>query len=241
MAKNQSVINSDQDFYDREEAGSLEDHAIWMREIESYFLSYADRLNDALGATNGNIAELGAGSCGLSVCLSRLPNVKKIASLDISHKRMEKMIELSTAVLGGEKQKITPVVSDFNESLPFKDEELDAILFDAALHHSRSIWHTLAECNRVLKPGGILIAQRESYLSAVRARSQIAKLLSTPEVLAKVSENIYHLEQYKYYLVANGFDVSFIPCSPGPVKRALKALNGLLFSDGVLFAKVNRN
>lgn len=230
----QLTTSSDQDFYDQEPVGSVEDHAKWMREIEFYFHGYADRLNKALAGSNGYVAELGAGSCGLSVCLSRLENVKRITSIDISMARMQKMIDLSASVLGGDKSKISPLACDFNGCLPFESGELDAIVFDAALHHTRSMWGTLAECNRVLKSGGMLIAQRESYLSMLRSKRQIACLLQSPEVAANVSENMYLLEQYVYYLSVNGFSTDFTKRTPGKVKTVLSYFNGSLFTDGVL-------
>lgn len=233
----QMVTSSDQAFYDQEPAGSLEDHAKWMREIEFYFHGYADRLNSALAGTGGYSAELGAGSCGLSVCLSRLANVKRIIALDISMVRMQKMIDLSATVLGGDKSKIQPIACDFNGRLPFEDGELDAVVFDAALHHARSMWATLGECNRVLKTGGILIAQRESYLSVLRSKKQIANLLESPEVAANVSENMYLLDQYVYYLKVNRFSVEFIKRTQGNIKSILSILNGSLFTDGVLLCK----
>lgn len=232
------LITTDQSFYDNEPLSSLEKHSKWMHEIEYYFNAYANRFNSDLMGSNGFVVELGAGSCGLSVCLTRLPNVKQVTSLDISAKRMSKMIARSASVLGGTKSKITPVICDFNGPLPFSDGELDAILFDAALHHARSMWNTLAECNRVLRDGGLLIAQRESYLSAFRAKSQLNKLLRTPEIAAKVSENIYLKEQYLYYLTTAGFDVEFIGVERGWVKKLLSVFNGgRLFTDGVLICK----
>ena len=233
----QPTTTSDQAFYDQEPVGSLEEHAKWMHEIEFYFDGYADKLNSALASTGGYVAELGAGSCGLSVCLSRLENVKRIASLDISMLRMQRMIELSATVLGGNTQKITPIGSNFNSRLPFEDGELDAVVFDAALHHTRSMWTTLGECNRVLKTGGVLVAQRESYLSAFRSKKQIAHLLESPEVAANVSENMYLLEQYRYYLRVNKFNVEFIKKTQGNIKNILSIFNGSLFTDGVLICK----
>lgn len=228
---------SDQDFYDKEPVGSLVAHANWMREIEFYFDAYAARLDNALIGTSGNAAELGAGSCGLSVCLSRLPSVKQVVALDISMVRMKRMIELSASVLDGNSKKITPIASDFNGRLPFADGELDVIVFDAALHHAQSMWRTLSECRRVLKKGGLLIAQREAYLSPYRAKWQINKLLRSPEVAANVSENIYLKEQYIYYLTVQGFDVEFMPRSKSSIKNILSLFNGTLYSDGVLYSR----
>lgn len=233
-----SIASSDQAFYDQEPVAPLEDHAKWMREIEFYFHGYADKLNTVLAGSNGLVAELGAGSCGLSVCLSRLPNVKHVTSLDISMTRMQKMIDLSATVLSGERSKIEPVACDFNGRLPFEDGELDAVVFDAALHHTRSMWATLGECNRVLKQGGILVAQRESFLSPLRAKRQIASLLKSPEVSANVSENMYLKEQYEYYLRVNGFKVEFNGRTQSKLKSVLAFINGgIIFCDGVLWCE----
>ena len=238
MSRNNSQpMSSDQAFYDQEPVGNRVEHEKWMREIEFYFVSYADKLNSALSGTRGKIAELGAGSCGLSVCLSRLSNVKHIYAVDISMDRMQKMIGLSGEILNGDLSKIEPLASDFNASLPFDDGALDAVFFDAALHHSRSMWHLLAECRRVLSESGFLIAQRESYLSAFRAEKQLDNLLKTPEVAASVSENMYLKKQYEYYLTVNGFGVQFLPRSKNPLKKLLRRFNGLLFTDGVLWCK----
>ena len=237
MKQQKAPASSDQAFYDEEPLASPQSHAKWMREIEFYFRGYAAQLNDALAGTNGHVAELGAGSCGLSVCLSKLPNVKRIASLDISMKRMRKMIDLSASILGGDKKKINAIATDFNARLPFEDGELDALVFDAALHHARSMWNTLAECNRVLKHGGLLVAQREAYLSPLRAHKQIKRLLGSPEVAASVSENIYLKEQYLYYLAVNGFSNEFQPRTLGRMKRWLSPFNGILFTDGNLICR----
>ncbi len=237
MLETNPNVSTDKAFYDQEPVGSAKEHENWMREIEFYFLAYADKLNTKLWGTKGVVAELGAGSCGLSVCCSRLSNVKQIYSVDISMARMQKMIGLSGVALGGDLKKIEPLEVDFNLVLPFPDASLDAILFDASLHHSRSMWHLLAECRRVLKENGVIVAQRESYLSAFRAKKQLGKLLSTPEVSANVSENMYLLAQYKYYLRVHGFDVSFMACSPSKLKRVLSAFNGGVFCDGVLWCE----
>ncbi len=206
-----------------------------MKEVEYYFLSYSDRLNRALAGTRGRVLELGAGSCGLSLCLSRLENIKQITCADISILRMEKLTNVSASILVGNTKKIQHVTCDFNVPLMFDDCEYDAVVFDASLHHSRSMWGTLAECNRILRKGGCLVAQRESYLSAFRSKKQLAKLLKTPEVAAQVSENMYLLEQYMYYLNIAGFRVEFLKRSYGSAKKALSFLNGFMFANGVLF------
>ncbi len=230
-------MSIDQVFYDQEPVGTRAEHVKWMQEIEFYFESYADELNHTLSGTRGKVAELGAGSCGLSVCLSRLSNVKHIYTVDISMGRMQKMIDISGEVLDGNSSKIEPLAADFNARLPFDDGALDVVLFDASLHHSRSMWHLLDECRRVLGKTGLLIAQRESCLNTFRAKKQLSDLLKTPEVAASVSANMYLKEQYEYYLKVNGFDVSFRSHSQNRLKSFLKILNGSIYCDGVLWCK----
>lgn len=227
--------SADKTFYDQTEEINLEQHKRWMEEIKYYFNAYSSQLNDALSDTTGKVIELGAGSCGLSLNLTNLSNIQKVYSVDISSKRMEHMLQTSNQYVKGELSKIELKESDFNLQLPFEDQEIDAILFDASLHHSRSLWNLLAECHRILRPNGLLIAQRESFLNAFRAKSQLAHLLKSPEFSAKVSENMYLKEQYEYYLKIHDFSTVFLPISPSPVKSILRPFNGILFCDGVLY------
>lgn len=225
----------DKAFYDAEAIGVGEQHAAFVREISSYFASYAQRLDDDLHGTPGVVVELGAGSCALSCNVARLASAKRIVAADISSRRMESSIVSTAALLNADRGKIATVECDFNGRLPFDDATVDAILFDAALHHARNIWHLLSECQRILRPAGKLIAQRESYLNALRANRQMAFLLATPEVSAQVSENMYLKSQYEYYLKVNGFSVDFIPYSNSRLKRFLGFANGWLFVDGSLY------
>lgn len=229
------VVSPDKAFYDTEEIGVGEDHAVFVREIGSYFAAYAERLNADLKGTPGVVVEMGAGSCTLSCNASLLDNVTKIFAADISSKRMEKSIDATAAIVNPRRDKIDIVECDFNNRLPFDDQSVDAILFDAALHHARNIWNLLTECKRILRPNGKLVAQRESYLNPFRANRQLGFLLATPEVSAQVSENMYLKSQYEYYLKVNGFDVEFQRYSNSSLKRAIGIANGWLFVDGILY------
>ncbi len=50
-------------------------------------------------------------------------------------------------------------------NLPFHDECLDAITFNASFHHTPDMEATLAECFRVLKPGGQIAMVNEEFVS----------------------------------------------------------------------------
>lgn len=49
------------------------------------------------------------------------------------------------------------VVCDLNQSLPFRDASADILVLSNMLEHSAEPNTLLAECNRVLKPGGIIL------------------------------------------------------------------------------------
>ena len=50
-------------------------------------------------------------------------------------------------------------------NLPFHDETLDAITFNASFHHTPDMEKTLEECFRVLKPGGQIAMVNEEFVS----------------------------------------------------------------------------
>ena len=59
------------------------------------------------------------------------------------------------------------VVGDM-EALPFDDDEFDAVLFVAALHHVPDPARALQEARRVLRPGGRLFALEPSSVRSAR-------------------------------------------------------------------------
>ncbi|MBA4149182.1 MAG: class I SAM-dependent methyltransferase [Verrucomicrobia bacterium] len=50
-------------------------------------------------------------------------------------------------------------------NLPLKNGVIDAITFNASFHHTPDMTKTLAECNRVLKPGGVIAMVNEEFAS----------------------------------------------------------------------------
>lgn len=49
--------------------------------------------------------------------------------------------------------------------LPFRDKSIDCITFNASFHHTPDLDRTLAECHRILKPGGTIGMVNESMVS----------------------------------------------------------------------------
>jgi len=48
------------------------------------------------------------------------------------------------------------VVHDFDNGLPFQDNEFDVVVMQHSLEHSKDIGKLIKECERVLKPNGVI-------------------------------------------------------------------------------------
>jgi ubiquinone/menaquinone biosynthesis C-methylase UbiE len=229
---------ADQHFYD--DTASFDD--VVMSDVAQmcrvYFEKYRGILEKTFSQRNEIKAlELGAGTCCLGLLLSNFPFIDEIHCLDISLKKMQELFPLSCRQIVSHSEKLRFVRGDLGGRLEFEDQSFDLVVSDAALHHSRSIWTTLAESRRVLKDDGILVCQREAYLGLLTFRWKLDDLLKSVEVRSGVSENAYLRKQYEYYLKACGFEVHFLPVAESFLQRLLLPLNGWIYSKWVILAK----
>ena len=223
-----SDSSQDKDFYDTEIA---EDSTDWAIQVRKYADNWIETVRDRFASRRDvRCLELGAGSCTTSIVLSKEAFTSSIVAADLSTIRMQEIAPQMQALFGGDIEKLTFKSTDMNEDLDFTDDSFDIVVMDAALHHSRNIWQTLAEIRRVLKPGGLFVAQREAYTSPLTNRITFKRLLASPEVAAGVSENAYLPSQYDYYLRANGFEPKFLPVYERAWQKAFFFLNGIVFS-----------
>ena len=229
-------VTADKRFYDEE---LLEGQAeAYAPEVIHYASVWLDRYRDELSGRGPlRVLDLGAGSCTTSFVLSKEAFVGEVCAADISAVRLRSMSEQTHKVVGGDAGKLSFHEIDFNHPLPFGDNAFDLVVMDAALHHSRNIWDTLTEIRRVLKPGGLFVAQREAYTSPLTNRITFRRLLASPEVAAGVSENAYLPSQYDYYLRANGFEPRFLPVYDSFKFKLLFFLNGIVFSKYNIVAR----
>ncbi len=222
-------MSADRDFYDNEVLTDLVPH--FVPNIKLYAENwFAVMRREFRGRSDVRVLDLGAGSCTLSLMMSDEPYIKAITAVDISAKKMADLSVLTAKEVGGDLKKLSFQEIDFNDPLPFADNEFDIVVMDAALHHSRNIWVTLSEIRRVLKPGAYFVAQREAYVSPLSSKITFRRLLESPEAAAGVSENAYLKIQYDYYLRVNGFVPRFLPIYPTWLFKCLFFLNGLAFS-----------
>jgi SAM-dependent methyltransferase len=88
--------------------------------------------------------------CGTGAFTSRLERYDfQLHAVDISPQ--------SVARASGKFPKIDFRVGDI-ESTPYSESTFDVIFLSAVLHHFPDLSRTVAECGRILKPGGILLA-----------------------------------------------------------------------------------
>lgn len=229
-------MSADKEFYEQELA--VGDSQGWVAENVFFTNAWLSKLElDLASSRNLRMLDLGAGSCATSLTISKHDAIAEIVATDVSATRMAVMSKETTEIVGGDLSKLKFQEIDFNDALPFAENSFDLVVMDASLHHSRNIWHTLSEINRVLKSGGYFIAQREAYVAPLTATYAFRRLLRSPEVSAGVSENAYLKSQYDYYLRVNGFSPYFQPIYPSLKFKMLFFLNGIVFSKYNIIAR----
>ncbi|MDD5249253.1 MAG: class I SAM-dependent methyltransferase [Rhodocyclaceae bacterium] len=229
--------NPDQQFYDQVNVLDQSHIEFQVGIVSQYFNRYQRLLETHFsGKTAIRVLELGAGTCSLSLLISRLAFVGEISCCDISIERMKASLPFTATLVPCESSKLRFVQGNFGEALNFEDGYFDLIVFDGALHHTRSMWATLSECSRIMDGNGLLIAQREQYLGLLTAHLKLKQLLRTDEVRNGVSENAYLKEQYEYYFRATGFNVNFLPVAETLTQSLLLPFNGYLYSKWVILA-----
>jgi ubiquinone/menaquinone biosynthesis C-methylase UbiE len=94
------------------------------------------------------VLEVGAGTGALTVALLRNSTLAHIYATDISSQFLVKTIERA-----GDDRRVTAVRCDCN-ALPVRDDSCDLIVGRSILHHLLDYEQVLAQCARILRPGG---------------------------------------------------------------------------------------
>ena len=130
--------------------------AITTRDIEDLFDFIEQKITGR--RMTGIGCELGAGAGVFSAILSKRSGVDHIYAVEACRTLLtELMPQVTSAIAGPCAEKITGCVGDFSV-LEIADGSVDFIFDFFSLHHSSDIRATLAECRRVLRPRGMLIA-----------------------------------------------------------------------------------
>jgi SAM-dependent methyltransferase len=118
-------------------------------------------LDKYITVEESTVLDLGGGTGWLSAFISTHKKVKKIFLLDSSHFFLNKMFPEITRLMGGIKEKITPVEALFCPIL-LDDESLDVVVASSSIHHAENLEDVLKEIHRVLKKGGKLLIFNET-------------------------------------------------------------------------------
>lgn len=100
------------------------------------------------------------------------------------------------------------VVQEWGESLPFADTTFNVVHCRQVLHHARDLTKLCAEINRVLKPGGTMIATREHVIS--RKEDLDAFLNGHPLHHLYGGEKAYLLKEYILAIVSAGMQMEHV-------------------------------
>ena len=87
------------------------------------------------------------------------------------------------------------ILDGYGERLPLSDQSVDIVYIRQAVHHARDIDQFAADCSRILKPGGMVIAVREHVIFNERDKSQFLSV--HPMHSHYGGENAYTIEQYQ--------------------------------------------
>jgi 2-polyprenyl-3-methyl-5-hydroxy-6-metoxy-1,4-benzoquinol methylase len=99
-------------------------------------------------------------------------------------------------------------IDAFGEDLPLADGSVDVAYCRATLHHVRELDPFIAECARVLKPGGVLLACREHV--AENARELARFLEGHPVHRLAGGENAFPLRTYTGAFVRAGLRIEAV-------------------------------
>ena len=196
----------------------------------------------------GVAVDMGSGT-GVGACiLSRLEAVEKVFAVEFSAHFVEKVMPLVFEKYNANIEKIQRVVSDFNH-LNIEDGSIGIILDIDSFHHSEDLDRTLQECQRVLAPGGVIIAIDRAW-SDRYTREQLETMLNTefPEHLKKkynipldqhftrrdFGEHEYTIKEWFAFFKRNGFEPSvFLLRHPPALNRFWLRLSTFDFSMAV--------
>jgi SAM-dependent methyltransferase len=131
------------------------------------------------------------------------------------------------------------ILSEWGEGIPVEDGSFDVVFCRAVMHHARDLRQLCREVFRVLRPGGIFLAEREHV---IEKRDDLQKFLAShPLHHLYGGENAYLLAEYESAIRAAGLRlrrsippfhhiVNFVPPMSVPQLRLMtqKALNKAL-------------
>jgi ubiquinone/menaquinone biosynthesis C-methylase UbiE len=174
----------------------------------------------------GRILEIGAGSGWLSAELSKLPRVVEVTAIDLSPRLLKEEAPRMFEMLRAHTAKIIRMPGDFHK-LDFANNHFDFVVCSAALGEAVNIVQVIREAKRVLKPGGKLVAVRESVAPLMRRKAASPK--GEPAKAPACKSQTYTLSHYKeiFRQAAMPVEAKRVNLSSGMKYYVNKVVNGL--------------
>lgn len=120
---------------------------------------------------------------------------------------------IAQAKKGSVPENLTFEIADAS-SLQYADKSFDVVIIANALHIVPEPEKVLAEIDRVLKAGGILIAPNFIHRTGARPSNRWAKLL---KLLGIRFQHEWTAEAYTQFLAANGWEITASQVLPGRI------------------------
>lgn len=168
---------------------------------------------------NGVVADIGSGTGVVASWLSKLRGVTQVYAIEYAEEYVKTLMPVTFKSFEAQADKIKRVVGSFNK-IKVADNFFDFILELNSLHHSENLDVTLAELNRVLKPGGYVIAAdrghnnkvTDQYLKKIveaQLSDEQKKIYGLPQhfTRAMYGEHEYRYRDWKNHFIKNGFEV----------------------------------
>ncbi len=175
------------------------------RHQRSFYYPLSRRiLNDLKSRPNPIIVDLGTGPGYLTLALAEQTQ-GWIRSVDIN----PAMHDLAREILEGKdlRSKVTFELADVH-ALPFEDASVDAIVSYTCFHHYADPVRALVECERVLKPGGLILFIDGQPISRATLQTIFAGLETGHEraIVAKAYQEAFSQYEVREFLRRAGID-----------------------------------
>ncbi|HJX39129.1 MAG TPA: methyltransferase domain-containing protein [Anaerolineae bacterium] len=193
--------------------------AHWKRQANNFF-----GLMELLGLRGDErVLEVGAGRCWASAHLARLGC--EVVALDVVRDRHAGGLETGSVYLRHGTPYFNRVLASM-EKLPFRPETFDLVVSVASIHHSLDLDQVVAQCARVLRPGGRLALTSEPCIRIFKA-----KRVDNTETEAGINEHTYGLLDYRRAFAAAGLAPRYF--LPGALVAMLEEGGVPTGSDGI--------
>jgi len=171
---------------------SAQSMAHWQRQADNFF-----GLMELLGLRGDEtVLEVGAGRCWASAYLAR--QGCQVVALDVVRDKRAGGLETGSVYLQHGTPYFDRVLASM-EGLPFRSGTFDLVLSVASIHHSPDLDRVVAQCARVLRPGGDLAVTSEPCISIFKE-----KRVENAETEAGINEHTYDLLDYRRAFGAAG-------------------------------------